>query len=352
MMKEGQNIELTKTHFGKADGAEVYSYKLKNKNNVEVRIINYGGIITHIITPDKEDKPGDVVLGFDNLDQYLQSHPYLGVIVGRFANRISKGKFNLDGKEYKLAVNNGPNHLHGGIKGFDKVVWNAEEIREENKVGVKLSYLSKDMEEGYPGNLNVTVIYALNNENELSIKYEATTDKKTVVNLTNHSYFNLAAGKAKDALDHILTIKADQYTPVDETSIPLGKNSSVKGTPFDFTTPHSIGERIEKTDGGYDHNFVFNQSGKVELVASVEDPLTGRLLDVFTDQPGTQFYSGNYLDGSLTGKGNIKYVKRYGFCLETQHFPDSPNQSGFPSTVLNPGQKFSSETIYKFSVKR
>lgn len=351
-MKEEQSLQLTKSPFGKADGQDIFSFSLRNSNNVEVRIINYGGIITHIFTPDKDGQQGDIVLGFDNLDQYLNQHPYFGVIAGRYANRIAKGKFSLDGVEYALSTNNGPNHLHGGNKGFDKVVWDAEEIRSQKEVGVKLSYLSKDMEEGYPGNLRVSVIYTLNTENEFSIKYEASTDKKTIINLTNHTYFNLGTGKVKDALDHILTIKADHYTPVDETSIPLGSIRAVKGTPFDFTTPHSIGERIEETEGGYDHNFVFGKGGTLQFVANVEEQITGRILEVYTDQPGVQFYAGNYLNGNLTGKENIKYVKRYGFCLETQHFPDSPNQPTFPTTVLNPGEKFTSTTVYKFGVKK
>jgi aldose 1-epimerase len=354
--KEDAKLSVSKTSFGKLnDSTEVYLFSLKNKNQMEVRIINYGGIITHIFAPDKNGAIGDVVLGFDSLSGYLKEpvHPYFGVLVGRYGNRIAKGKFTLDGKQYTLAVNNGENHLHGGLKGFDKVYWNAEEIEDMGKVGVKLQYTSKDMEEGYPGNLDVTVTYTLNNDNELKIDYQAKTDKKTVLNLTNHSYFNLGAGNTKDILSHIVTINADKYTPVDKGLIPTGEIVEVKGTAFDFTTSHEVGERIGQVEGGYDHNYVLNNTaGKAATAAKVFEPSTGRVLEVTTDQPGIQFYTGNFLDGSIKGKGNVPYVKNYGLCLETQHFPDSPNQPNFPSTVLSPGEKFTSTTTYKFSINK
>jgi aldose 1-epimerase len=350
---------IEKQPFGKTpDGTSVDLYTLTNDNGMIVKIMNYGGTVTSLIVPDRNGKMGDVVLGYDNLDGYLKNNPYFGSIIGRYANRIAKGRFILNGIEYKLAQNNGENHLHGGIKGFDKVVWNAKEVKTGNGVGVELSYLSKDGEEGYPGNLSVTVTYILTNNNELKINYLATTDKDTVVNLTHHSYFNLAGAGEGDILGHELMINADKFTPVDKNLIPTGELRSVKGTPMDFTQPTPIGARINQEDEqlifgkGYDHNWVLNLvDGALTRVARVYEPKTGRVMEVFTTEPGMQFYSGNFLDGTITGKGGKVYYQRYGFCLETQHFPDSPNKPQFPSTVLKPGQTYKTTTIYQFSTK-
>jgi aldose 1-epimerase len=323
---------------------------------MEARIMTYGGIIVSLKTPDKSGKLGDIVLGFDNLAGYQQDPPppYFGALIGRYGNRIAKGTFKLEGKTYHVPVNNGPNSLHGGIKGFDKRVWTAKEI----DGGVELHYLSKDGEEGYPGNLNTTVRYLMTDNNELKIEYLATTDKPTVVNLTNHSYFNLAGQGEGLVLNHQVTIDADRFTPVDAGLIPTGELQPVAGTPFDFRQPFQIGARIDSHDeqiklgGGYDHNFVVNNPGKgMRLAATVHEPKTGRVMEVYTDQPGLQFYTGNFLDGSLTGKGGKNYPKRSGFCMETQHFPDSPNQPSFPSTELKPGQTSHTATIFKFSAK-
>lgn len=346
----GTNI--TKEPFGQtADGAEVSLYTLTNQSGMTVQITNYGGIVTSIVTPDRDGNPGDVVLGFTDLEGYLAEHPYFGALIGRYGNRIAQGRFTLDGQTYTLATNNGPNHLHGGIKGFDKVVWQAEELPGQD--ALRLTYTSPDGEEGYPGTLTTTVTYTLTGDNELKIDYEATTDKATPINLTNHSYFNLAAGQAEDALAHELTIYADRYTVVDETLIPTGELRPVQGTPMDFTSAHAIGERIGQVEGGYDHNYVLNKPAAAEmtLAATAYEPTSGRFMEVFTTQPGVQFYSGNFLDGSLTGKGNVVYKKHYGFCLETQHFPDSPNQPDFMSTILRPGEKYQHATIYKFSTR-
>ncbi|MES2731547.1 MAG: aldose epimerase family protein [Bacteroidota bacterium] len=353
------SMTITKEDFGKApDGTAVDLYTLKNEKGMTVKITNYGAVVTSIITPDKNGEPGDVVLGFDSVPGYyskefLKSAPYFGAIVGRYGNRIAKGRFILDSTEYKLATNNKVNHLHGGLKGFDKVIWQAEEIKNEKGVGVKLTYVSKDGEEGYPGNLTTSVVYSLTDDNELKIEYTAETDKATPLNLTNHSYFNLAAGKAKDALQHELTIASDRFTAVDATLIPTGVLQEVKGTPMDFSTPHTIGERLAKVKGGYDHNYVLTHpEGQFSQIVTVYEPTSGRVMEVYTDQPGVQFYSGNFLDGTITGKNGIKYVKHYGFCLETQHFPDSPNQPTFPSAILKPGEKYHTVTAYKFSVKK
>ena len=358
--KEMSGMKIEKQDFGKTkDGISVDLYSLTNANGMKVSITNYGGIITSIIVPDKDGNMGDVVLGFDNLDDYMKKSPYFGCIVGRYGNRIAKGKFTLNGKTYTLAVNNGPNHLHGGIVGFDKVVWDAEEVRGGDYVGLKLSYLSKDGEEGYPGNLSVAVTYLLTNDNEIKIQYEATTDQPTLCNLTNHSYFNLADGGASPILDQELMINADSFTPIDETSIPTGELKPVEGTPFDFRKPKKIGLDIDddnqqlRNGQGYDHNFVLNgKAGTLRLVATAVDPSTGRVLEVLTEEPGVQLYTGNFLDGSITGKNGIVYGYRHGFCLETQHYPDSPNHPNFPSTVLNPGEKYHTTTIYKFSVEK
>lgn len=351
------NMSIQKESFGKTkDGTELQLYTLRNENGMQVKITNYGGIVTSILTPDKNGKPGDVVLGFDKgegytSDAYLKSGPYFGALVGRYGNRIAKGKFTLDGKEYTLAKNNGENHLHGGVKGFDKVVWQTEEV--PGQQALKLTYVSKDGEEGYPGTLTTEVTYTLTPDNQLRIDYIATTDKATPINLTNHSYFNLGAGQSPDALGHVLTINADRYTVVDASLIPTGELRPVKGTVMDFMQPTAIGTRIAQVEGGgYDHNYVLNNGdGSMKLAATVYEPTSGRYMEVMTTEPGVQFYSGNFLNGSLTGKGDIAYKKHYGFCLETQHFPDSPNQPSFPSTILKPGDTYRTSTAYKFSVK-
>ncbi|QRR03673.1 aldose epimerase family protein [Dyadobacter sandarakinus] len=349
---------ISKEVFGEApDGQSVDLYTLTNANGMTVNITNYGGIITKLTAPDKNGGWTDVVLGFDSLAPYLKDSPFFGALVGRYGNRIAKGKFTLNGKEYTLPVNNGPNSLHGGIKGFDKVVWKATEIKSDSAVGLQLDYVSKDMEEGYPGTLTVKVTYTLDNDNALSINYQATTDKPTVVNLTNHSYFNLS-GLKRDILDHEVTILSDSIVPVDSTLIPTGKLRAVDGTPFDFRKPTKINAGINKTEdeqikngGGYDHCWVIKrtQPGMMHF-ATVKDPESGRVLEAFTTEPAVQFYSGNFLDGSLQGKG-ATYAKRFGLCLETEHYPDSPNHPAFPSTTLNPGDTYNTTTKYRFSVK-
>jgi len=357
-------MRITKHAFGKtADGMPVDLYILKNGQGMETRITNYGGTVVSLLVPDRHGKLGDVVLGFETFQGYLEKNPYFGSIIGRYGNRIARGKFTLNGVEYTLAQNNGKNHLHGGIKGFDKVVWKARELSDARNPGLELTYLSKDGEEGYPGNLSVKVIYTLTQDNALKIDYFATTDRDTVVNLTNHSYFNLAgfnlAGAGVgDILGHELMLNAEKFTPVDHTLIPTGELRSVMGTPMDFTRPIAIGARINQKDEqllfgpGYDHNWVLNNStGPFALAARVFEPTTGRVLEVYTTEPGIQFYAGNFLDGSITGKGGQVYPQRSGFCLETQHFPDSPNQPTFPSTVLKPGQTYKTTTSYKFSAK-
>lgn len=343
-------MSITKQDFGKVGEIPVDLYTLKNLNGLIVKITNYGGIITEIITPDKNGEFANIVLGFDNLQQYLDGHPYFGAIVGRCGNRIAKGKFTLDGQEYTLAQNNGENHLHGGISGFDKKVWDATMIEEDNRVGLKLSYLSKDGEEGYPGNLLVTATYWLDNNNELKIDYEAVTDKASPINITSHSYFNLKDAGASEIFGHEMKIDADKYTVVSDEFIPTGELRDVEGTPFDFREKKTIGQDFGQVEGGYDHNFVLNNEGSYKKVVKVFEPESGRIMEVFTDQPGVQFYVGNFLDGSLTGLDGAVYNKNNGFCLETQHFPDSPNQPGFPSTILRPGTKYTSSTSHKFSV--
>lgn len=359
-----EDMKVAKTDFGKLeDGTPVDLYTLTNQKGAEVRITNYGGTVLSLKVPDKEGRLEDVVLGFDSVagyrgEVYLQEGPYFGALIGRYGNRIAKGKFTLDGVEYELATNNGPNHLHGGLQGFDKVVWEAEEFESEEGVGVKLHYVSEDGEEGYPGNLTVDVIYLLTGDNELEIDYKATTDKATVVNLTNHSYFNLTGNAKRDILAHEVMINADQFIPVDETLIPTGELQNVEGTPFDFTEPTAVGKRIEDENEqlefgmGYDHCWVLNgEEGEMKLAATVHEPTSGRLMEVFTTEPGIQFYTGNFLNGRLTGKSGVAYKQRYGLCLETQHFPDSPNQPQFPSVVLNSGETYQTKTTYKFSVK-
>jgi aldose 1-epimerase len=339
------------------DGTEISLYTLTNTVGTTMTVTNYGGIIVSLKTEDKNGTFEDVVLGFDSLSSYVKSNPFFGCIVGRYGNRIAKGKFKLDDQTYNLAVNNGENHLHGGLKGFDKAVWGADNYVTPEGAVLKLTYTSKDLEEGYPGNLKTEVVYTLTNDNELKIDYQATTDKKTVVNLTNHTYFNLSGNTKTDILGHTLTLAASKFLPVDKGLIPTGEFKDVKGTPFDFTTPHVIGERIDANDeqlkhaGGYDHCWVFDGNNNTQAVATVHDTVSGRFMEMYTTEPGVQFYTGNFLNGTLTGKYGTVYAKRYGLCLETQHFPDSPNQPSFPTTVLNPGEVYKSHTVYKFSVK-
>jgi aldose 1-epimerase len=330
---------------------------LKNSHGVEVRAIPYGGIITSIRVPDRNGRLDDVVLGYNSAEAYMKNNgPYLGAIIGRYGNRIAKASFTLDGEVYKLAANNGPNHLHGGNQGFDKVVWEHQEFKNTDGTGVIFRYTSADGEEGYPGKLTVRVTYTLTDRNELIVDYAATTDEATPVNLTQHSYFNLT-GAARDVLDHEVTINADRYTPTDATLIPTGVLQPVEGTPFDFRKSVTIGARIDdnneqlRNGKGYDHNFVLNRSGEgLVHAAHVYEPSTGRVLDVSTTEPGVQFYTANSLDGSIKGKSGKIYRKRFAFCLETQHFPDSPNQPEFPSTILRPGVEYKSRTVFAFSV--
>jgi len=338
---------------------EMREFPLENKNGIRMLVSGYGGIVRELHVPDRDGAFEDVVLGFDEIDQYDCKSPYFGALVGRYGNRIAKGKFRLEGKVYTLAQNNGENHLHGGIKGFDKVVWDSESISGEGWVGVRLNYTSKDGEEGYPGNLKVAVHYKLTDQNEWIVEYEATTDKPTVFNPTQHTYFNLMGHASGQHLEHEVLINADRYTPVDENLIPTGQLESVDGTPFDFRELTGIGARIEEADEqlergrGYDHNFVLKKGAPnaLDRAAFVYEPKTGRTLEVLTTEPGVQFYTGNFLDGSLVGKEGTRYRFRNGFCLETQHFPDSPNQLQFPSTRLDPGAVFQSTTVYRFGVQ-
>jgi len=337
------------------DGTAVTLYTLRNAHGLRADISNYGGIVTRLLVPDREGAVADVVLGYDSLADYLKGSPYFGAIVGRYGNRIAQGTFTLDGVRYTLAVNNGPNALHGGLKGFDKVVWQAEPYTDSTEAGVRLHYVSPDGEEGYPGRLDVTVIYALTNDNALRIDYRLTTDRPTIHNVTHHGYYNLGGHASDDILGHELTLNADRFTPVDSTLIPTGELRDVAGTPFDFRTPTAIGARIAADDpqirfgGGYDHNFVLNgAAGTLRFAGRVRDPKSGREMEIATTEPGIQFYSGNFLDGSNVGKGGARYEYRAGFCLETQHFPDSPNHPEFPSTVLRPGEEYRSTTVYAF----
>ena len=334
------------------DGQKVELFTLTNKNGMQVTIATYGATVIDLLVPDRTGKLSDVSLGFGSIKNYPAKSPYFGAIAGRYANR----KFTLEGKTYKLAKNNGVNHLHGGVKGFDKLVWKGEALKSANP-SVKFTLRSPDGQEGYPGNLDVAVTYTLTDKNELAISYLATTDKATVVNLTNHTYFNLAGAGNGSILNHQLKIKADEFTPVDKTLIPTGKLASVEGTPMDFRKSTAIGERIKAVGGtpvGYDHNYVLSKCPlmKRALAAEVYEPSSGRFMQVYTDQPGIQFYSGNFLDGTITGKGGKTYKQYYGFCLETQHFPDSPNQPSFPTTELKPGQAYKTSTVYKFSTKK
>ncbi len=353
-------VTITKESFGTTkDSIPVDKYILKNEKGMEISIITYGGVITSWTAPDKNGAYKDIVLGFDSIQKYqLPGVPYFGALIGRFGNRIAKGKFTLDGTNYTLATNDGQNHLHGGVKGFDKVVWNASEASTDSTASLVLTYLSKDMEEGYPGNLETKVTYTLNNDNQLNVLYEATTDKKTVINLTQHSYFNLSGDFSKSILGEEITINADTFLPVDATLIPTGEIKDVANTPFDFRQAKVIGKDIEVKDEqlkrglGYDHCWILNNQNKgMRLAATAHDPESGRLLEVSTDEPAIQFYTGNFLDGTLPSKQGGTYGHRTGFCLETQHYPDSPNQKDFPSVVLSPGEKYETTTIFKFSVK-
>ena len=359
LLSNCSTVKVSKSPFGKtSDGTSVELYTLENSNGMKAKITNYGGIVTQLHVPDKDGNLGDVVLGYDKLSSYIKASPYFGCITGRYANRIAKGQFTIDGKTYQLATNNGDNHLHGGNVGFDKRVWTAKEVSSLGRAGIELTYLSKDGEEGYPGNLASKVTYWLTNQNELEIEYESSTDKATPINLTHHSYFNLAGEGSGDILNHEVELFADNYVPTDDAGIPLGKIATVKGTPFDFLTPFKIGKRIGAKDQqiefgkGYNHNWVINDTGKaLNLAARVTEPKTGRIMEVITDQPGIQFYTGNYLDGSNIGKGNKIYNHRNAFCLETQVHPDSPNQKGFPKSILKPGETYRHVCIYRFKTK-
>ena len=354
---------VTRAPFGRTkDGQAADLFTLTNGHGIRMQVTNYGGIITSFLTPDRAGHLDDIALGYDSLSGYLRDTPYFGAIVGRYGNRIAGGRFTLDGATYRLAVNNGPNSLHGGLRGFDKVVWNAQSFDNTDGIGLVLDYTSADMEEGYPGALKTRVTYTLTDDDRLIVDYVATTDKPTPVNLTQHSYWNLAGDGSRDILGHVLTINADSMTPVDTTLIPTGAIAPVAGTPFDFRTPMPIGARIDQRQnqqirfgGGYDHNFVLDRTsvGSDGLVhaARVLEPTTGRTMDIYTMEPGIQFYTGNFLDGGITGKGHV-YHYRYGLALETQHYPDSPNQSRFPSTILRPGQTYRTRTVFAFGVAR
>lgn len=351
--------KILKETFGEFEGEEVDIYTLKNANQLEIKITNYGGIVTSIRLPDRNGRFADVALGYDNLQDYINNSSYFGCIVGRYGNRIGNARFNLGGEEYTLNKNDGENSLHGGIKGFDKVLWDAEPVIGEGYQSLKLTYLSKDGEEGFPGNLSVMVTYTLKDDNSFIIDYSATTDRPTIVNLTNHTYWNLSGEGSGDILKHELMLNADSFTPVDQGLIPTGEIRSVKNTPMDFTKPTAIGERIDADDEqlkfgkGYDHNWVLNsnESDELKLAATVYEPITGRFMEILTTEPGIQFYTGNFLDGSLTGKSGRAYEFRNGFCLETQHFPDSPNKPEFPSVALSPDETYKTTTIHKFSVR-
>jgi len=340
------------------DGTSVDLYTMTNAQGMEIRATNYGGIVVSLRVPDKKGNLDDIALGFDDLKGYLANTPYFGAIIGRYGNRIAKGKFTLDGKEYTLARNNGPNSIHGGLKGFNQVAWQAEPFQSPVGVGIILSYTSKDGEEGYPGNLKTKVTYTLTGKNEWIIDYEAVTDKATPVNLTEHTYFNLAGEGKGDVLGHILQLNASRFTPVDQNLIPTGELRPVKSTPLDFTQPTAIGARIDadyeqlRLGHGYDHNFVIDRKDSDPVLAArVKEPASGRVLEVYTTEPGLQLYTGNFLDGTITGKRGHVYKQRFGFCLETQHFPDSPNHPDFPTTILRPGQTYHSRTIYKMSAE-
>lgn len=353
----GPKKEAARTLFGQlADGQKAYIYTLKNVSGMEAKITNYGGIVVSLLVPDKNGKLGDVVLGYDSLQGYVADKDFLGALIGRYGNRIGRGKFTLDGKEYTLATNNAPNHLHGGVVGFNKVLWTVNDAESQDGKSLTLTYVSKDGEEGYPGNLSVKVHYELTAKNELKVEYLATTDAPTVVNLTQHSYFNLAG--TGDILGHLLTLDAGSFTPVDAGLIPTGEIRPVAGTPMDFRKATAIGARVQQDDEqlkfgqGYDHNWVLSDSSKgMRRAARVDEPGTGRIMEVWTTEPGIQFYCGNFLNGTIHGKGGVVYQRRTGFCLETQHYPDSPNKPMFPSTVLRPGERYATTTVYKFAVQ-
>ena len=354
--QSSKNKEMVKKDvFGTQDGKEVYLLTLTNKAGNVIRLTNFGARITWIEVPDKNGKKDNVTFGFDTFESMIKGDPYFGSVVGRYANRIAKGKFTIDGVEYSAPLNNGPNSLHGGPKGWHSVVWNTEVLKGKESPSVKFSYVSPDMEEGYPGTLKAEAVYTWTENNEIKIDYTCTSDKKTVLNITNHAYFNLHGAGNGDILDHVVTINSTAFTPVDSTLIPTGEILPVAGTPFDFTAPHTVGERILADyaqltlGGGYDHNYILDNN--VKLAATVYDPTTGRFMEVITDQPAVQFYSGNFLDGTMIGHGGKKYIYRSGLCLETQHYPDSPNQPAFPTTLIVPGETFKSTTIYRFSVK-
>jgi aldose 1-epimerase len=362
LMSHSPTGTITESAFGKlSDGTSVELYTLRNRHGMEATIMTYGGIVTSLKVPDRNGQLADVVLGYDKLDGYLKSSPYFGALIGRYGNRIAKGKFSLDGVEYTLATNNGPNSLHGGLKGFDKVVWTARPMMTVNGPSLILTYVSQNSEEGYPGNLLVTAVYSLTEDNALRLDFTATTDQPTVVNLTHHSYFNLAGQGDGNILNHVVYINADKFTPVDSTLIPTGELRPVAGTPFDFRTPTTIGPRINDTNdeqivfaGGYDDNWVLNKSSSdaLSLAAVVYEPTTGRTMQVWTTSPGLQFYTGNFLDGTITGKDGKVYQYRYAFCMEPQHFPDSPNHPDFPTTELKPGETYHNTIIYKFGVEQ
>jgi aldose 1-epimerase len=344
---ESTKASISKIDWGKVDGKDVSLFTLVNNKGTEVKISNYGGTVTSFITPDKNDKKSEIIVGFDSLNQYLQKPPYFGALIGRYGNRIANAKFTLDGTAYHLAANDGKNTLHGGLKGFDKVVWDAT-VPNDSVPSLTLKYLSKDGEEGFPGNLQVTVNYTLTDQNELRIEYNAETDKPTPVNLTNHTYFNLSGDVNNTILDESLMIDADRYTPVDSTLIPTGKITAVKGTPYDFTVAKKIGKDINEVKGGYDFNWVLNRKdSSLQKVAVLSDPISGRTLEVYTTQPGLQFYTGNFLDGKFINRDGKPIKQHAALCLETQHFPDSPNEPDFPSTILRPGEKYHSITVYK-----
>ncbi len=350
---------IRKEPFGKApDGTPVELFTLTNKNGMSVQITNYGGIITTLRVPDAGGDLEDVVLGYYTLEKYLEKSPHFGALVGRYGNRIAHGEFTLDGKKYELVTNNGPNHLHGGKEGFDKKVWEAEMITKDHASALKLHYLSPHMEEGYPGNLDVYATYRLTDENEVRLDFEATTDRKTILNLTHHSYFNLKGHGKGRILDHLIRFDADRIVPIDDEAIPLGGLMDVEGTPFDFKEFRTIGEDINddhiqiRNGSGYDHTFVINgEYGRLRKACTVKEPASGRIMEVYTTEPGVQFYTGNHLDGSIKGKEGRIYERRSGFCLEAQHFPDSPHNPDFPSTVLEPGETYTQTTVYKFSTE-
>jgi aldose 1-epimerase len=353
---QSPNPRLTESVFDRtADDQAVHLITLRNQNGIEMKVLTYGGIILSLKTPDRTGAIDDIVLGFDDLKSFVDKSPYFGCLIGRYGNRIAKGMFTLDGTTHKLATNNGPNHLHGGVKGWDKAVWKSEPFQNATGVGVVLTHTSRDGDEGYPGTVTAKVTYTLTDTNQLIVDYHATTDKATVINLTQHAYFNLAGLKADDILGHELTLNAAHYTPVDATLIPTGEIATVEGTPFDFRTSTPIGARIDAKDEqiargkGYDHNFVLTRTGAGHSEAArVVEPLTGRTMTIATTEPGIQFYSGNFLDGTLTGKGGRRYPQRAGFCLETQHYPDSPNRPNFPTTTLRPGETYRSQTVFTF----